>query len=131
MVTNSIFQVSSPTLYWMSFVNVILISIVVTSLAIGVGSVYANFSADSPLKIAGSYGGFIYMVLSGLYIVNLLSLEAYPMYRFFFQRFVPVSRFSGMVLTILCGSLLIFCTAAWIYIPLRKGLEVIDNYEPE
>lgn len=130
-VTNSIFQVTSPVLFWMSFINVGLISLVVTALAIGVGSVYADFDADSPLKIAGSYGGFIYMVLSGLFIINLLSLEAYPMYRFFFQRFVPVSRFSAIFLVGVCASLLLACTAAWIYIPFRKGLEVIDNYEPE
>ncbi|GAB4283282.1 MAG: hypothetical protein Kow0029_29350 [Candidatus Rifleibacteriota bacterium] len=130
-VTNSIFKVSSPLLFWMSFVNVGLISLVITSLAIGVGSVYADFDADSPLKIAGSYGGFIYMILSGLYIVNLLSLEIYPMYRFFFHRFVPVSRFSAIVLVSLCIILLIICTAAWIHLPLKKGLEVIENYEPE
>jgi ABC-2 type transport system permease protein len=130
-VTNSIFQVTSPVLFWMSFINVGLIALVVTALAIGVGSVYADFDADSPLKIAGSYGGFIYMVLSGLFIINLLSLEAYPMYRFFFQRFVPVSRFSAIFLVGVCASLLLACTTAWVYIPFRKGLEVIDNYEPE
>lgn len=130
-VTNSIFKVSSPILFWMSFVNVGLISLVVTALAIGVGSVYADFDADSPLKIAGSYGGFIYMILSGLFIINLLSLEAYPMYRFFFQRFVPVSRFSAMFLMGTCAVLLLACTIAWVYVPLRKGLEVIDDYEPE
>ncbi|MEW6711592.1 MAG: hypothetical protein AB1403_17345 [Candidatus Riflebacteria bacterium] len=130
-VTNSIFRVTSPVLFWMSFVNVGLISIVVTALAIGIGTVYADFDADSPLKIAGSYGGFIYMISSGLFIINLLSLEAYPMYRFFFQRFVPVSRFSAYYLTIVCVGLLIICTTAWVYIPFRKGLEVIDNYEPE
>ncbi|MDN5279264.1 MAG: type transport system permease protein [Clostridiales bacterium] len=130
-VTNSIFKVSSDILFWMSFINVGLISIVITSLAIGVGTVYADFDADSPLKIAGSYGGFIYMILSGLYIINLLALEAYPMYRFFFHRFIPISRFSAGFLVTLCSLLLLFCTIAWIYIPFRKGLEVIDNYEPE
>jgi ABC-2 type transport system permease protein len=130
-VTNSIFQVSSPLLYWMSYINVGLISIVITALAIGTGSVYADFDVDSPLKIAGSYGGFIYMILSGLYIINLLSLEVYPMYRFFFHRFVPISRFSAIVLVGICILLLLVCTAAWIYVPLKKGLEVIDNYEPE
>lgn len=130
-VTNSIFQVSSPVLFWMSFINVGLIATVITALAIGVGTVFADFSADSPLKIAGSYGGFIYMLLSGLYIINLLSLEAYPMYRFFFHRFAPVSRFSAIFLVSVCAILLVVCTATWIYIPFKKGLEVIDNYEPE
>ncbi len=65
-VTNSVFQVSHPVLFWLSYINVILITLVITSLAIGVGAIYADFAADSPLKIAGSYGGFVYMILSGL-----------------------------------------------------------------
>lgn len=130
-VTNSIFQVSHPALFWLSFINVFLITIVITSLAIGVGAVYADFSADSPLKIAGSYGGFIYMILSGLYVINLLALEVYPMYRFFFSRFYLARGQSAVILTAISALMLIFCTAAWVYTPFRKGLDTIENYEPE
>ena len=63
-VTNAIFTVSTPILRFLSYFNVLLIAIVVTSLAIGVGTVNADFNANSPLKIAGSYGGLIYMILS-------------------------------------------------------------------
>ena len=51
-VTNAIFTVSTPVLRWLSYFNVLLITTVITSLAIGVGSVNADFNADSPLKIA-------------------------------------------------------------------------------
>jgi ABC-2 type transport system permease protein len=130
-VTNSIFTVTSDVLWWMSFINVGLISIVITALAISVGSIHADFAADSPLKIAASYGGFIYMILSGLYILNLLVLEAYPMYRFFFHRFMSMGRFSGKFAIIVCAILLLLCTYAWLTIPFKKGLKVIENYEPE
>jgi hypothetical protein len=108
-----------------------LITLVITSLAIGVGAVYADFSADSPLKIAGSYGGFIYMLLSGFYIVNLLVVEIYPMYRLFFNRFYLTRGSSGLVLISFCLILLFVSTAIWVYIPFRKGLDTIENYEPE
>ncbi|NCB38483.1 MAG: hypothetical protein EOM80_06900 [Erysipelotrichia bacterium] len=130
-VTNTVFKVSHPILIWLSFINVTLITIVITTLAIGVGAVYADFAADSPIKIAGSYGGFIYMTLSGLYITNLLALEMYPMYRLFFGRYYAARGFSGLTLIGICGIILLFCTAAWIYTPFRKGLESIENYEPE
>lgn len=130
-VTNSIFKVSHPILMWLSFFNVTLITLVITTMAIAVGAVFADFAADSPLKIAGSYGGFIYMILSGLYIINLLALEAYPMYRFFFSRFYTSRGLSGMTLTILALILLLGCTVMWIYFPFRKGLDTIENYEPE
>jgi ABC-2 type transport system permease protein len=130
-VTNSVFQVSHPALFWLSFINVILITLVITSLAISVGAIYADFSADSPLKIAGSYGGFIYMVLSGLYIINLLLLEIYPMYRFFHSKFYMARGHSAFILMVVSAILLLACTAAWVYLPFRKGLETIENYEPD
>jgi len=131
MVTNSVFKVSHPVLMYMSYFNVILITLVITSLAIGVGAVYADFSADSPLKIAGSYGGFIYMLLSGFYILNLLILEVYPMYRMFFNRFYVARGSSGIILILISLVLLLTSTAIWVYIPFRKGLDTIENYEPE
>lgn len=131
LVTNSVFRVSRPLLMYLSYFNVILITLVITSLAIGVGAVYADFSADSPLKIAGSYGGFIYMLLSGFYIVNLLVVEIYPMYRLFFNRFYLTRGSSGLVLISFCLILLFVSTAIWVYIPFRKGLDTIENYEPE
>lgn len=130
-VTNSIFKVSHPVLMWLSYINVLLITLVITTMAIGVGAVYADFAADSPLKIAGSYGGFIYMILSGLYIINLLAIEVYPMYRFFFNRFYMSRGMSGITLISISAVLLIGCTAMWIYFPFRKGLDTIENYEPE
>lgn len=130
-VTNSIFKVSHPILMWLSYINVTLITLVITTLAIGVGAVFADFAADSPLKIAGSYGGFIYMILSGLYIINLLALEVYPMYRFFFNRFYMTRGLSGITLIGLAAVMLLGCTAMWVYFPFRKGLDTIENYEPE
>lgn len=131
MVTNSVFKVSHPILMYMSYINVILITLVITSLAIGVGTVYADFSADSPLKIAGSYGGFIYMLLSGFFIINLVVLEVYPMYRLFFSRFYQGRGASGVVLVSTSAILLLISTVIWVYIPFKKGLDTIENYEPE
>jgi|GEM_PF-307186 len=131
MVTNSVFKVSHPVLMYMSYINVLIITVVITSLAIGVGAVYADFSADSPLKIAGSYGGFIYMLLSGFFIINLLAIEVYPMYRLFFNRFYATRGSSGLVLITVSSLLLLGCTAVWTYVPFRKGLDTIENYEPE
>lgn len=130
-VTNSIFTVSTPVLRWVSYFNVLLISLVVTSLAIGVGSVNADFNSDSPLKIAGSYGGFIYMILSGVYILNLILLEAYPIYCFNFSKIYYVRGNFPTILFYLDILIVLITTIAWIYIPLRRGLDAIEDYEPE
>ena len=130
-VTNAIFTVSTPILRWLSYFNVLLITTVITSLAIGVGSVNADFNADSPLKIAGSYGGFIYMILAGLYIVNLIFLEAYPIYCFNYANNYYVRGYAANILFFLSIVVILLTSAAWVYLPIRKGLDAIEEYEPE
>ena len=130
-VTNAIFTVSTPILRWLSYFNVLLITTVITSLAIGVGSVNADFNADSPLKIAGSYGGFIYMILAGLYIANLVFLEAYPIYCFNYANNYHVRGYGANILFFLSIIVILLASAAWVYLPIRKGLDAIEEYEPE
>ena len=131
IVTNSIFTVSTPALRWLSFFNVLVITVVITSLAIGVGSVNADFNAESPLKIAGSYGGFIYMILSGLYIMSLIFLEAYPLYCFNYERVHYVRGVLPNMLFYISFIIIIITTVVWVYLPIRKGLDAIEEYEPE
>lgn len=130
-VTNAIFTVSTFALTILSYVNVLQITIVTTSLAIGVGSINADFNVDSPLKIAGSYGGFIYMLLTGVYIINLILMEAYPIYCF---NYYNSYHSKGIIPNLLFVTSILFTlavTAVWVYLPIRKGLDAIENYEPE
>lgn len=130
-VSNSVFTVSTPVLTWLSYFNVLLITLVVTSLAIGVGTINADFNADSPLKIAGSYGGFIYMILSGLYILNLIFLEAYPIYFFNYSKLYHIRGIVPSILFYFDIFIILITTFAWVYLPIKKGLEAIEEYEPE
>jgi ABC-2 type transport system permease protein len=130
-ISNQVFQVTSPVLLLISFLNVILMAFVITALAIGLGSVYAEYGSDNPLKVAGSFGGFVFMIFSALYVINLLICQAYPMYRFYLFRnyaYIPtkVWGFIGISVTLLLVS-----TCAWIVIPLVKGREALEQYEPD
>lgn len=130
-ISNQIFQVTSWHLFLLSYLNVGLMALVITALAIGVGALYARFDADNPLKIAGSFGGFVFMILSAIYVINLLILEAYPLFRLYFIRFYPITQVSGKLLIGLSFFLLLVCTFLWVYIPLAQGKEAIERYEPE
>jgi ABC-2 type transport system permease protein len=129
-ISNQVFRVTYPVLFWLSFFNVALMSVVITALAIGLGAIYARFDFDNPVKIAGSFGGFVFMVMSALFVLNLLVFQAYPMFRFYFHRFYPMQQ-GTYVLIGLAFFLLILSTVAWVVIPLRKGREAIERYEPE
>ncbi len=130
-ISNQVFRVTNDILFWLSYINVSLMAVVITALAIGLGALYARFDADNPLKIAGSFGGFVFMILSAIYVINLLILEAYPIFRLYFLRFYPLVQVSGKVFIILSFFLLIVCTMFWVYIPLIQGKEAIERYEPD
>jgi len=130
-ISNSIFSVTSPYLFWISFFNVTLMSVVITSLAIGLGTVYARFDADNPLKISGSFGGFAFMISCALYVANLLVLEAYPMFRLYFHRYYPITGRGGWVFITLSFVLLLICSAVWTIAPLMRARDTIERYEPE
>jgi ABC-2 type transport system permease protein len=130
-ISNMLFKVTHPLLFWLSYLNVSLMAIVITALAIGLGALYARFDSDNPLKIAGSFGGFVFMILSAVYVVNLLLLQAYPLFRLYFIRFYPLTQPAAKVFIGLSFFLLLICTIAWVYIPLRQGQEAIERYEPE
>ncbi|MBF0546480.1 MAG: hypothetical protein HQM08_18685 [Candidatus Riflebacteria bacterium] len=130
-ISNALFQVSNPILRYLSFINVTLMAIVATALSIGIGAIYARFDAENPLKIAGSFGGVVYMLMNGLFIFNLLLCQVYPMYRYFFFRFIPFYDLKGKILVTLCFIVLFICTGFWTYIPLKKGKEALEKYEPD
>lgn len=130
-ISNSMFEVSQPYIVWLSYINVILITLVTTSLAISVGSIFANFNISTSLKVSGSLGGFIYMLLCGFYILNLILLELYPIYRINLQDFYLARSYGSGSLFYLSIFLIIICTFYWIYLPYKKGIYYIDKYEPE
>ncbi|HOT26879.1 MAG TPA: hypothetical protein PLU72_01745 [Candidatus Ozemobacteraceae bacterium] len=130
-ISNRIFAVTTSYLFLISFLNVFMMSIVITGLAIGLGTVFARFDADNPLKISGSFGGFVFMISCALYVMNLLVLEAYPMFRMYFYRYYPIAGTGSRLLILLSFVLLIFCSALWTIVPLMRARDTIERYEPE
>ncbi len=130
-ISNSMFEVSHASIEWLSYINVVLITFVTTILAISVGSIFANFNLNSSLKVSGSLGGFIYMLLCGFYIFNLILLELYPIYRYNLKDYQLVRSYGSGLFFWLSIFLILANTFYWIYIPYKKGLSCIDKFEPE
>ncbi|HOY67353.1 MAG TPA: hypothetical protein PLP29_10720 [Candidatus Ozemobacteraceae bacterium] len=130
-ISNSIFSVTSSYLFWISFLNVTLMSVVITGLAIGLGTIYARFDADNPLKISGSFGGFVFMISCAVYVLNILLLEAYPMFRLYFYRYYPITGHGSRILIVLSFVLLTMCSIVWTIAPLIQARDTIERYEPD
>ena len=74
---------------------------------------------------------YIYMILSGVYIANLVFLEAYPIYCFNYANNYHVRGYVANILFFMSIIVILLASAAWVYLPIRKGLDAIEEYEPE
>ena len=114
--------VSTVTIFFMTFG--------LTSLSIGCGAIYPRFKHENISQISTGYGGFLYMVLSVLFVGSIVVLEAGPVY------LILMSKFTGKALTqiqyaeiaIAFILVLIICTAAFL-LPMKIGLKKLSALE--
>jgi len=66
-----------------SAIHIAIIVVGLVSLGIGIGTLYPNFKYENVAQIPMGYGGFIYMILSLLYVGISVLLSAVPIYTFF------------------------------------------------
>ena len=90
--TNYFLQVS-PFMMGLSAVTLFFLTFGIVALGMAVGVVYPNFTAEHSAKIAASFGGVVYMVLSIVFIGIVVVLEAWPVYLVFMSQLqqVPLS----------------------------------------
>lgn len=131
IIANNFLKVSSKFLLYLCVINVVLMSIVVTALAIFLGAIYANFNMNNPLKIASSYGGFLYMILCCCYILNIVLIQSFPLYKYYYLKMPFKSQYEFYRIIVTYAILLLISTILWLYIPYNQAKKSLENYEPE
>lgn len=66
----------------LSLGTVFILSIGLTSLAVGLGAMTPNFKEDNPARIANGLGGTLNVVFSLIYIGLVIIMEVFPIYLF-------------------------------------------------
>lgn len=82
IVTNLLLDVT-PFIMLLSVVTVFFLVPPVVMLAVGIGSIYADFRSENPLKSVTGFGGVLYMILCAVMIGLVIMLEAGPVYAIF------------------------------------------------
>ncbi len=120
------------TTKFMMVISAVHIAIIVTglvSLGIGIGTMYPNFKYENVAQIPMSYGGFIYMVLSLLYVGASVLISAVPIYTFFKlilkMKVYPYQIFISIIFIIL----LIALHLEVIYRFFRMGEKAFESLE--
>ena len=102
----------------------------IVALGIGLGASYPKFKHENVGQVSTGFGGFLYMIISSLFIGLIIILEAGPVYVLF------MSQVRGSVITSLqwlfivssfSAVILIICVA--IIRPMKAGLKALEEYE--
>ncbi|NOZ88155.1 MAG: hypothetical protein GXP49_18235 [Deltaproteobacteria bacterium] len=63
----------NPVLFVFSMISSVALATSLTVLAVGIGAMYPAFDAENAAKVAGSFGGVVYMILAGGYLVLFIA----------------------------------------------------------
>lgn len=108
-----------------SVVGVFLLTFGLTSLGLGLGTLYPKFDHENISEISSSSGGVLFMILALSYIGLVLMLGARPLYVHFNEKFLFKS-IGGLEVPI-CYTLIFILTWAVSHIPLRLGIRSLKT----
>lgn len=102
----------------------------IVALGIGLGASYPKFKHENVGQVSTGFGGFLYMIISSLFIGLIIILEAGPVYVLF------MSQVRGSVITSLQWLFIVSSFSAVILIicvtivrPMKAGLKALEEYE--
>ena len=110
-----------------TYISIFFMSIVLCSLAVGLGAIFPDFTETNPAKIASSAGGVFCVVASLLYVGVMVAIIALPASRYT-MYLVMGTEFPGVEI-IASIIFLIFWNILYLLIPLRLGLKAISQRE--
>jgi len=108
-----------------SVIGVFLLTLGLTGLGLGLGSLYPKFDYENISEISSNAGGIIYMTLALSFIGLILMLGARPVYVHFNERFLFKSI--GGIDVPICYTLIIILTGLITYLPLRLGVRSLNQ----
>ena len=82
IITNLLLSVT-PFMMVLSLATIVLMIPAIVAMGVGLGAAYPDFASENPAQAVTSFGGFVFMATSALYVLAVILLEAGPTYRLF------------------------------------------------
>ena len=109
-VTSSILLDTSPLITALVIVDVTLLSLGISSLALLLGTVYADIEAHNFAEIPSGWGGMLFMLASMVFIGVFLAFQAYPFYLHFLTSTSLYQLKQGEIVTMAACFVLSLCS---------------------
>jgi ABC-2 type transport system permease protein len=113
-----------------SVTTLALMTLDIAALGLCLGSAYPQFEYENAAKIPSSFGGVVYMILSVLFIVLNVALEAWPLHTALLARLVGRALSAAEVAGIVaCFAAVALLDAAVFAIATRSGIRALESLE--
>ncbi|MEW6774775.1 MAG: hypothetical protein AB1405_00615 [Bdellovibrionota bacterium] len=128
VVLSNYFLEVHPFISWLGLGTVLFMTFAVCALAVGLGARYPDFRYENAARLAMSYGGVLYMLLSMSYVGVVIVLEALPVYLYLSNQSkgFPLDRLDRAAIAVSLGAVALV-TAAVIWIPLQRGRAALED----
>ena len=129
IATNRLLEVT-PFMMVLSTLTMFFMVFGVVALGIGLGALYPSFKHQNIARVATGFGGVLYMIVSSLFIVLIVVLEAGPVYILFLSDVQGTTIAAGQWVFILLSFLaVLFLNALAVFWPMNMGLRALEQYE--
>ncbi len=88
---------AGPAVWIFTLVGSSLLAVTLVSLGVGLGAFSPDFSAENPLQVGLSLGGFAYMAVALSYVAVIMLLMARPIIAYFFWRVFGIGHNHGWI----------------------------------
>ncbi len=106
----------------LTFASVLLMSISLTSLAVGMGAIFPRFDERNPGKIASSMGGMVATIIGLIYVGMMVIIAALPAHKYSVYKMDPTLPFPTYEVSLAAGLMFVLNLTA-VFIPLKLGLQ--------
>ncbi len=128
LISVSSFMLGTPMpLAILHSVSLLGICFGLSGLSVGLGALYPDFGEDNPSKIVSGFGGTLNLVLSLVFVVAVLMIQAVPCFFFFGKGVLTAVEFRTWVVLALAGVAAVSLFAGLL--PIHLGLKKIRAME--
>jgi ABC-2 type transport system permease protein len=107
--------------------TVFIICLGLSGLAVGFGAIYPNLKEDNPSKMVAGFGGTLTLVLSMIFVLSIVFIQAAPSH--LYHQFRYLGRHDLYFWRMVTTGLITLIGLAAAYFPLRYGLKSIERLE--
>ncbi len=127
ILTNVLLK-ATPFMMGVGVVTIVLLTLAISAMALGFGTLYPQFETENAAQIPTSFGGLVFMMATIALLTVIIVIESVPVYRYLHAAYEqrPVEITPVMVGAFALAAAV--CLAATV-IPLRVALRKLREYE--